>query len=59
MLDAICKAIPEWQSATDDLRVIRSDVVCIFENVESVLQALLTQKSAQSTTPFVNHSLLL
>ena len=60
MLDAICNAIPEWQSATDDLREIRSDVVCIFENVESVLQALLAQKkSVESTTPFVSHSFLL
>ena len=43
MLSSICQTIPEWKSASSDVAEIRSSVVCMFENIESVFNALLAR----------------
>ena len=42
MLSAICNTIPEWKNAQADVAEIRSDIVCMFKNIESILNDLLT-----------------
>ena len=42
MLNAICSTIPEWKNAQADVAEIRSDIVCMFRNIESILGDLLT-----------------
>ena len=45
MIDRICNSIPEWKNEEMTIKHIKTNIPCMLENIERVLEELLNQRN--------------